>query len=208
MHIFDCHTHHSHQPYAIINAEASNIAFDEHLHYSAGIHPWWIENSSESIISATMQLAASTRNVVAIGECGIDHAISTPLSLQHQIFEKHIALSEATNKPLIIHCVRAWQELLAMHRAAKPHQPWIIHGFRAKPSIAEKLLQEGFFLSFGQRFNAESLLITPAERMFVETDDSQLDIATVAQLVAKAASLTIEQLACQVNSNAAKLFDL
>lgn len=208
MHIFDCHTHHQQQPFAIINAEASNSAFEEHLHYSAGIHPWWIENSSESLIAATMQLAANTANVVAIGECGIDHAISTPLNIQHQIFEKHIALSEATNKPLIIHCVRAWQEMLAMHRAAKPLQPWIIHGFRAKPSIAEKLLQEGFFLSFGHRFNAESLLITPAERLFVETDDSQLDIATVAQLVARAASLTIEQLACQVNSNAAKLFDL
>lgn len=104
--IFDCHTHQCHQPYAIINAEASNIAFDEHLHYSAGIHPWWIENSSESIISATMQLAASTRNVVAIGECGIDHAISTPLNIQHQIFENTLPCRRLqTNLLLFTACV-------------------------------------------------------------------------------------------------------
>ena len=208
MHIFDCHTHNRQQPFAIINAEASKIAFNERLLYSAGIHPWWIENASESLISSTLQLAASTANVVAIGECGIDHAISTPLVIQQKIFYQHIALSESAKKPLIIHCVRAWQELLAMHSAAKPHQPWIIHGFRAKPSVAEKLLQQGLYLSFGHRFNTESLLITPAERMFVETDDSGLDIAAVAQIVAQAASLTLEQLASQVNSNAAKLFGL
>ncbi|MGN0214322.1 MAG: TatD family hydrolase [Muribaculaceae bacterium] len=206
--IFDCHTHHQCQQYSIINVDASNIVFESNYFYSAGIHPWWIENASESLISNMLKHAAQLKNVVAIGECGIDHNIHTPVNSQQELFLKHIDVSESTHKPLIIHCVRAWQEIIAMHRSINPAQPWIIHGFRAKPQVAEMLLNEGLYLSFGEKFNTSSLLATPLERLFIETDDSIISINEVAERIAFTKSLPLEQLAKQINSNATTIFGL
>ena len=203
--IFDCHTHHSHQPYAIINAEASNIAFDEHLHYSAGIHPWNAENATESLFSRLEQLL-QLGNVVAVGECGIDKAIATPIDVQQSVMMRQVELSEKYEKPLIVHCVRAWQEIITLHKSIKPSQKWIIHGFRAKPTVLEALLKEDFLFSYGPLFNAQSLINTPLHSLLIETDESHRSIDEVSQSVSATLGITESKLIQSVSTNICQCF--
>ena len=119
-----------------------------------------------------------------IGECGLDRLCPTPYPLQLAAFEAQIRLSERLRRPLILHCVRAMDDALRLHQGTT--QPWIWHGFRGKPQQMQQLLQHGFYLSFGFRFNPNSLRTCPAERLFLETDE---DPCPVAGLYATAATL-------------------
>ena len=76
------------------------------------------------------------------------------------------------DKPLVIHLVKAMSELLKLKQQIKPANPWIIHGFRGKAALAEECLRHGFYLSFGEKYQEEALRITPAGRLFLETDES------------------------------------
>ncbi len=201
MNIIDCHTHNCCSQNAIINIDDFNIEIKSNLLYSAGLHPWHIEKYDNNIFTKINSLA-SLSNVVAIGECGIDKLISTPIVNQIKEFEKHIILSETLKKPLIIHCVRAWQELLGIYKHFKPSQRWIVHGFRGKPTIAKKLADEGLFLSFGGKFNKESLLAVPYNNILIETDDSKdISIYDVAHSVAMALDIDDDSLFHIIDNN-------
>lgn len=182
--IADTHSHHL-KPDAIVDINGNNI-LPQGFVGSAGIHPW---HTSEKIDWDNLKLLISASHIVAIGECGLDSLHGADITTQKQIFERHIELSEALGKPLIIHCVRAHQILLEMHHNIKPSQEWILHGFRLRPSIAASLLNEGINLSFGEHFNAKSVTITPAERLFLETDESNLEIEEIAQKIGNAVNI-------------------
>ena len=63
----------------------------------------------------------------------------------------------------------------------------IFHGFRGKPEQAKQLLQKGFDLSFGEKFNVDSLTLAwKAGRMWLETDESECSIEQIYQQAAKA----------------------
>jgi Tat protein secretion system quality control protein TatD with DNase activity len=87
--------------------------------------------------------------VVAIGECGLDRNIDLPLDIQTSIFKRHIELAETLQKPLVIHCVRAFSELIALKKNTKSTVPWIIHGFHKKEEVFQQLLKHDFYFSFG-----------------------------------------------------------
>ena len=67
-------------------------------------------------------------------------------------FEYQARLSVELGKPLVIHLVKAMSELLKLKQQIKPANPWIIHGFRGKPALAEECLRHGFYLSFGEKY--------------------------------------------------------
>lgn len=181
--ILDIHTHHpAPSPDAIISLSISDdiLMLPEKQLYSVGIHPWDIPASqhSEQLIPRLHELA-SLPCVAAIGEAGIDTLKGGALAIQMNIFASQIKLSEELAKPLIIHNVKAHDIIASMHRDLKPTQPWIIHGFRGKTSIARILLDAGCSLSFGEYFNPESLKFTPTDRIFAETDESSLQITEI-----------------------------
>ncbi len=152
--------------------------------YSTGIHPWDLtaEGLSETDL-AILRNAALREDVVAIGECGIDLAKpgAAPLFIQMLALKVHIALSEEIGKPLILHCVKGFDIIIGLRKEFRPAQRWIIHGFRGKPTVAEMLLRAGLDLSFGEKFNPQSVAITPADRLFSETDESALPISEIIQ---------------------------
>lgn len=181
--ILDIHTHHpAPSPDAIISLSITDdiLMLPEKQLYSVGIHPWDIPASqhSEQLIPRLHELA-SLPCVAAIGEAGIDTLKGGALAIQMNIFASQIKLSEELAKPLIIHNVKAHDIIASMHRDLKPTQPWIIHGFRGKTSIARILLDAGCSLSFGEYFNPESLKFTPTDRIFAETDESSLQITEI-----------------------------
>lgn len=181
--IIDCHTH-SLRPDSLVNIYPHSQIQPGFI-YSCGIHPWHIANINPPLL-ADLAEKITLPQVAAVGETGLDLARPLDLTLQTEIFLRHIALSEQAAKPLIIHCVKAWQQLMEIHSSTRPSQPWIIHGFRGKPQLADALLARGFFISLGYNFNSETALIIPSSHLLIETDDlPDVTIADVAARVAK-----------------------
>ena len=105
---------------------------------SYGIHPCRIEGDGEAQWSALLRCVGQPE-CVAIGEAGLDRLSPIAMSLQTTLFERQAVLAEQWRKPLIVHCVKAWEELLACRKRLRPEQPWVIHGFRAKEPLARQL---------------------------------------------------------------------
>ena len=125
--------------------------FDETIpNYSIGIHPWYIdENRLESDLK-TIDEKLQLKECLALGECGLDKRIEVPMQLQIEVFEKQIALAEKHQKPLVLHLVAAFQELIEIKNRLKISVPIIIHGFSKNEQVANELIKNGFYLSFGK----------------------------------------------------------
>lgn len=201
--IIDVHTHNKTQKNAIINIDIDKFNPIENLFYSIGIHPWNIEKTDrEKQFEKIYQTAKTQPQIIAIGECGLDSKIKTPIKIQEEIFEKHIELSEQLHKPLIIHCVRCSNEILRLYRKHKPQQTWIMHGFRSNSNVLRPILTESdIFISIGEKFNREALNSIPEERLLIETDESTLSIKEICALVASERNQTTEKLQKSITQN-------
>lgn len=209
MYYYDIHTHlpsvHS-EDIAIVNTiirEDCKLSLPVSC-CSVGIHPWYIYNVREQL--SCLELMVSAANVVAIGEAGLDKLSETPLDIQSDVFAMQAALAERSGKPLIIHCVKAWDELIMQRKSMKPCVPWIIHGFRGNGILAQQLLKQGFFLSFGEYFNQQALQAAWSNRLFVETDDAAIDIRSVYRKIASALCISFEELAATLEKNVQNVF--
>ena len=106
----------------------------------------------------------------------------------------------------MIHLVKAVDNLFLCHQHLRPTVPWIIHGFRGKPQLAQQLLNKGFYLSFGTHFNLEAMRSTPNNRLLIETDEREADIDQLCQTLALARCQTNEELRQSLDENVERLF--
>ncbi len=184
--ILDCHTHkQAPAPNAIISTSPIGFVAQGDQLWSVGLHPWDLglycaDNLRiKDEIWVEMVAAAASPYVAAIGECGIDPSHGGVLASQMLAFRKLALLAERLKKPLIIHAVKAHDIVTGMKKDLQPEQPWIIHGFRNKPTIAEIYLKAGCYLSFGEKFSPEALDMTPTDRILAETDESTMPIEQI-----------------------------
>lgn len=215
MELYDIHTHQAllednDEPYHSYILDINPLEIEDakatykHLSFSCGIHPWHSE-SSELQFKSFSECATDPR-VIAIGETGLDKIKGPSFSIQIPLFKQHIALSEQLKKPLIIHAVKAWEELYHIRKDLKPTQPWIIHGYRDNPQITKQMKGVGFMFSLGERFNVNSLKLIPLDSLFCETDESKVSILRVYQQVASALNCDVEDIAIQVANNVRRVF--
>ena len=213
MQFFNLHTHKSsNNPTTLELVNQYPWEFDAAIpNYSIGIHPWYInENRLESdlkIIEEKLQL----KQCLALGECGLDKRIEIPMELQIAVFEKQIALAEKYQKPLVLHLVAAFDELIAIKNRLQISVPIIIHGFSKNQQVAKQLIDNGLYLSFGKYLlrNPELELVfqsIPNDRFFLETDTIEETLQEVYILAAKYKNIPIEDLKEIVNSNFNSVF--
>ena len=178
---------------------------------SLGIHPWFLTESNQFKLLEFVEQNASDESVAAIGEAGFDKLKGASADLQKHIFEEQALMSEKLQKPLIIHCVRAWDELLSSHKKIKPEMPWLIHGFRGKKELAMQLISRNMYISFWFDFVIRpeaSVLVQslPIERIFFETDGSGADIREIYWKVADDLAISTDSLKDQIKANFEELF--
>lgn len=180
--------------------------------YSIGIHPWYIKEDriDEDLIIIEEKL--QTQNCLAIGECGLDKRIEISFDQQIIVFEKQLALAEKHKKPVVIHCVAAFQEIIAIKKKMKVSVPMIIHGFSKNSQLANQLITAGFYLSFGKYLlkNLDLKTVfqnTPNDRFFLETDTIEESIEQVYDLASEYKNLTIKELQEVVSSNFMNVFE-
>lgn len=171
---------------------------------SVGIHPWYIYNVREQLSS--LEAVLSDPSVVSIGEAGLDKLVKVSLDLQENAFREQALLAEKADKPLIVHCVKAWAELIRMKKSVKPRMPWIVHGFRGNAELAGQLMHQGFYLSFGEHFNPQALQTAWPGRLLAETDDKEIDIRSVYRQIAASLHISLEELAITLERNVQNIF--
>jgi TatD DNase family protein len=151
--------------------------------YSTGIHPWYIDAANSNWQLDRMKIASQASNVLAIGECGLDRLCSVDFRLQEKVFIEQIAWANEIAKPLIIHCVKAHREALALLKEHNRTVPVIFHGFNNNEDIASSIIQSRCYLSFGKSlFNPNLEKVFAGifnERLFLETDDSDHTIESI-----------------------------
>lgn len=163
-----------------------------------GVHPW---HAGEPLPEPDLC------GKLAIGECGLDALRGPSLEQQEAVLRWQIMLSETHGLPLIVHCVRAFDRLLAMRKALRPGMPWMVHGFRGKPQQLHTLLAAGCFIGFGPHYNTESLRCCRLNRLLLETDnDATHDIAYIYNNVAADLGLSVAQLMEQMQENYRKFY--
>lgn len=179
--------------------------------YSIGIHPWYIKEERLAIDLKTIEEKLPLKECLALGECGLDKRIEVPMILQIEVFEKQIALAEKYQKPLVLHLVAAFDELIEIKKRLKISVPIIIHGFSKKEQVARQLIASGFYLSFGKYLlrNPEMKDVfqsIPNDRFFLETDTIEETLLDVYSLAAEYKGMTLEQMKSQVAANWEKVF--
>lgn len=182
--IRDLHTHHHPATLgeAIVQLTPDAFTPQQGHFYSIGLHPWDIHDDWRTQMAKLLIMALHPQ-VTMIGETGLDKKNgSAPLELQMEVFREHIHLSELIHKPLIIHCVKAIDELLAIRKEMKATQPWVLHGFRGGVEQWEQLTRLGLYTSIGQRYNEALIKTIPLTHLLLESDDTG-DIDAVYQHV-------------------------
>lgn len=216
-HFFNSHTHfRDNNEIAIVNINIADIddsfIFPDYRYYSIGLHPW---NATIELWKTKQTLLGNilhNKYIKAIGETGIDKLRGSSVEEQQEVFVKHAQLAEFFKKPLIIHCVRAFNEIIELKKKLNPQMPWIIHGFNTKSTIADELWQHGFILSFGATICKpdshvnEILKNAPNNGFFLENDDSTMPITDIYECAATIRQCSVDDLKNIVWDNARTVF--
>lgn len=178
---------------------------------SIGLHPWYIDGESVGDL-ALMADELKRDQVLAVGECGLDKNIAIPLTHQQLIFDQQVLLAQTYRKPLIVHCVRAFEEVVSSLRKANFKRAVIFHGYRKNWILAQQLMNQGYYLSIGMHClngsQDELLRNISLGHLFLETDtDTTTDISLLYQYVARVRLIELEELKWTLYQNYRSVFD-
>jgi TatD DNase family protein len=180
--------------------------------YSIGIHPWYIDEkrleSDLACITEKLQLAPC----LALGECGLDKRIDIPMALQISVFKKQLEIVKQTKKPIVLHCVAAFDEMIAIKKEMKLENPMIIHGFSKNEQVAQLLLNNGFYLSFGKYLlrnpEMEKVFKFASEnQILLETDTIEESIYEVYEKAATVKEISLAEMKAIVFDNFSRIFN-
>jgi TatD DNase family protein len=141
-----------------------------------GIHPWYIDKAGagwEQILQA--KLLENKR--AGIGEIGLDRfKKELDFEKQKKIFGKQLEIAAKIQRPVVIHCVKAWGALIEILRNHElDNIPFIMHRFSGSIEIMEELIKLDAYFSFSTELFDNNKIKTifghvPVERIFLETD--------------------------------------
>lgn len=182
----DFHTHKQSAPDGVITVYNllvhEETSIPKHF-YSAGLHPWYADKLSTAELSRVLDLHGTRLNLIALGEAGLDKVCKIPIQIQKDVFELQLNKAVILSKPVIIHCVKAWEEMLEITRHY--HVPMILHGYNGSDQLTANLVKRGFFFSIGPMILnpnssiSHAIRYIPISSIFCETDESDQPIQSV-----------------------------
>jgi len=214
----DIHTHrkaNSEDQFTIHNIFAIDFNPNELIsknYYSVGLHPWHIEEGKIDMQLQNVLLAAQNKNVLAIGEIGLDRTIDVSIELQTKIFIEQIKIAEQVNKPIIVHCVKTYSDIIALNKRLKIKVPLIFHGYNGNEQIMKQLVLQKCYVSFGswlmnQKSKAfETFLFGSPEFTFFETDESEYPLEDIYLRAAVLRNINLTELLKQTEANFKRCF--
>lgn len=191
-----------------INPGEGFAAFNGRNFYSVGLHPWNIGTKDEN--NEALQLveeALEFDHVIFVGEVGLDKICGGDFKEQLRVFEAQAVIAEEYEYPLIIHCVKALNEVVELRKKMNPVMPWILHGYNGSIETTKQIENKGFLFSFGRnlfRDNSkavESFKYLPLDKVFFETDESESEVETIYMRAASLKEMPVALLKEAVWSN-------
>jgi TatD DNase family protein len=198
------------------------------LYATIGIHPHNAIQFEEKNLKI-LETLSKNKNVVAIGEVGLDYYRNlSPQITQKQAFENQLLLAHKMNLPVIIHNREAESDILNILSKFKGKIQGIMHCFSADLEFAKKCIQLGFFVSFAgtitypKAYNLhETAKGINLKDMLIETDCPWLApqkmrgkrnepsyLPSIAQKIAELKQINIEEIANETTENAKRIFDI
>lgn len=170
---------------------------------TVGVHPW---HAAECSLPSAEEIMKAD----AVGEIGLDKACGVDFEMQRALFVKQLELAERFEKPVVLHCVRAFEEVMTL---LERHtlRAVLFHGFIGSREQAERAVKKGYYLSFGARTEGsnktiEALRETPLERLFVETDEADTTIEAMYLTIARLRGITTAELEQATAENYKRIF--
>ena len=176
--ILDIHTHNA-------QTHAQTIG-------TVGVHPWHAHFGD----LAEVELRAP--EVDAIGEIGLDYACEVLREEQMTVFKAQLAIAERLEKPIVLHCVRAFEDVIKV--VGEYHLKAVIfHGFIGSAEQAQHAVRQGYYLSFGERTfrspkTIEAMRSTPLSKLFIESDESTVPIEEIYTKIAELRGISTAEL--------------
>lgn len=211
--LFDFHTHKI--EVGIFNYR---LGFDKNPppkngEFSIGIHPWDIESIDIDHALLGLKKDIKLPNCVALGEVGLDKICGTNLDLQKEVLLKQICIAEESQKKvLIIHCLKAYQEIIALKKSLQSSLTWVLHGFNGGKILIDQLQKNGFYFSVGHLlFNksskiAQNISTIPLNRLFLETDESEFGIGEIYKEASQKYGIEEKVLIQEIEKNRKRIF--
>lgn len=198
------------------------------LCWAAGLHPWWLNEIDGVDWESLLRDALGQTGCVALGECGLDKLIDTPLDEQEALLERQLELAQTLDLPVILHCVKADNELIRLLKRHSLPRGGVVHGFSGSRQMAETYWGMGFYLGIGgtityerARKTREAAQSLPLEALLLETDAPDMPLQghqgernspeyllEVAQTLATLRATSLEEVARQTTENARYLFQV
>ncbi len=207
----DIHTHFAdltdNETTAIINVSLPHEDIPKDILFSAGFHPWNSGIHSIDTIREKLEEIVVYKNLAAFGECGIDRSTEIPVDKQISEFKIHIEIAAKYGKPLIIHCVKAYSDLLQILKTGIVKTPLIIHNYQGNSTQALQLLKHKCYFSFGESILRERIAIfdsfkhIPVNRIFLETDESNISIRELYKKAAMLLKIDENRLINEISTN-------
>ncbi len=183
----------------------------ERQYFTVGLHPWWTTTPVTPQQQNQLLLLLADEYCLAMGEMGLDRLKGPAMNIQMEVLRSQLVIAEQLNKPVIIHCVRAFDQLIQIKKEFPNIKKWCVHGYGRHVILAKQLIAHGFYLSLMPSPPAkyqswfESL---PMEKLFLETDSMpDVTIQQIYTLVSEAAGLDFDELCVQMNKNASEFFE-
>jgi TatD DNase family protein len=187
---------------------------------AAGIHPH-DASALDDAFEADVRHALDHPRVVAVGEIGLDfYRDLTPRDVQQDVFRRMIRLAREKNKPIVIHCRDAFDEVLETLASEGTGYRGIFHAFSGSVDDANRCFELGFHVGIGGVVTyrnarlSETVAALPLERIVLETDSPYLTphpwrgkrnepsfVAHVARVVARAKDLPLADVARATTEN-------
>lgn len=215
MDYLDIHTHKVSTQPGVTSIQSLSLTSDIFLAMpktkpiSVGLHPWFAKIDHLDQQMKYLSVVANQTNVKQIGECGLDRLRGENLENQLIILEKQIELAGKIKKPLILHCVKCFAELIAIKDQLKVEVPMIIHGFNKNEELGKQLLDKGFLLSFGltalKQNSGAAKLIQSTDHFFLETDDAAISIGEIYRAAAILKKCSVDELKARIFTDWNKL---
>jgi TatD DNase family protein len=186
--LIDFHTHHKKKESHLLSIQNIHQLEKDNLKESPcsiGLHPWYLTKKNYQKDLEWLEENLALNNVLMLGECGLDRLKGEALDVQQKIFEQQLYLAEAYQKSVVIHCVRAFSELVESVKKVQVKVPLIIHGFNKNERLFNDLKKEGFMFSFGEAIlNKKSPAHEIIQKIdphlfFLETDAAEISIKKV-----------------------------
>ena len=210
--LFNIHTHHLRPKESVI--EILNIYPTENIkppYFSCGLHPWFIKKETWQDELILLDNKLKTENCLALGECGLDKLSEVDFELQKKVFIEQLHLNSSYRKPIIIHCVKAYQEVLNLHKTEKIEQQFLFHGYRKNELLLKQIHAQGHEVSFGVNLMKNQNLQTifanlSMEKIFLETDDALFPIEEIYQKAATLKACSLDEIKVAVERNVERFF--